>query len=478
MGISKNKHFLMIALTFLIISISFIRPLNIDEGYYIASAREVLEGKLLYKDFTFHQMPLTIYVYSLISDIGFWSLVLGRTLSVLMLSLSSLMLLSLVKNLSGVNSVILFLIFYFLNTFLIDWSVLIRIYALSILFLSLGVFCFHRYLEKKYNSLYLFLSVFAFSLLVFTKVTFVSSYSVLMLFIIWTVYKYDKKNIYKNIFIAFIASLIPVLIFLLIFGNYLEEFYFNVFSVNFITREYIDAPYVISLFKYLGFFLLPQHLILLAVILISGFKYTFFEKFLIVNIVCFTLIHLPSRMLMEYLSSITPLIILLCCLRYQKFSDKIITKIKSLSSKRVYACLVIIYILTAPFSIMHLKNLMEGKELLMNPIQMRTFEQKVNSLNGITILSSWEGYSIFSDKLPILKEQYGAAFISKYIDEKDLMKYNIAHKKKYENLIINSTPDIIVYDNSNSSHLDSLSNLINTNYKKAFEYKSVEVFVK
>ena len=97
MNILKNKHFLIIALTLLILGFSFIKPINIDEGYYIASAQEVLDGKLLYKDFIFHQMPVTIYVYSVISDFGFTSLILGRILSVSMISLSCLLLLSIVK---------------------------------------------------------------------------------------------------------------------------------------------------------------------------------------------------------------------------------------------------------------------------------------------------------------------------------------------------------------------------------------------
>ena len=94
--------------------------------------------------------------------------------------------------------------------------------------------------------------------------------------------------------------------------------------------------------------------------------------------------------------------------------------------------------------------------------------KKVNSLKGNTILSSWEGYSIFSDKIPILKEQYGASFINNYIDEKDIIKYNIAGQKDYKDLILSKTPDIIIYDNSNSAHLDSLVDLIDNNYKKSF----------
>lgn len=478
MSILKNNFLFITVFSIVVITYTFIRPVNIDEGYYIASAREVLDGKLPYKDIIFHQMPLTIYVYSMVSDLGYWSLVLGRALSVLMISLSFLLLLSIVKKLSGNNAVFIFFIFYFLNSFLIDWSVLIRIYALSIFLLSLGVFCFYRFLNTQYNYTYLLLSVFAFTLLVLTKVTFISSYFVLILFIILIVFKYDKKNIYKNVLITLITSAIPVIVFLLFFGKYLEEFYFNVFTVNFITKEHVDPPFVSGLLKYLSFFFLPQNLVLIAIIFISGFKYTLFEKFLILNIICFMLIHIPSRMLMEYLCSITPLLILLSCLRYQKFVDEMTVKFRSFSTKRIYAGLVLIYIISAPFSLIHLKNIIEGAELLMNPVQLYSFEKRINTIEGNTVLSSWEGYSIFSEKLPILKEQYGGAFINKYVGEKDILKYNLARQKDYENLIISKTPDIIIYDNSNSAHLDSLKDLICKNYNKAFEYKSVEVFSK
>lgn len=477
MDVLKNKYFLIIALSILALTYSIIRPVNIDEGYYIASAQEVLEGKLLYKDFIFHQMPLTIYIYSLISDHGYWSLIFGRILSVSFISISAVLLFSLLKRITGRKTSNIFIILFFLNSFFIDWSVLIRIYALSVLVLSFGVYSFYCFLENTQKSYHLFFSILAFTLLVFTKVTLVSSYITLIIFIKLFCIKYNR-NVLKLTLIFISASLIPVISFLFIFEKSLDEFYYSVFYFNYITKEYIDAPFTISLLKYIGFFLLPQNIILLTVILISGFKFTFFEKFLIANILCFTLIHIPSRMLMEYFCSINPLLILLSCLRYQKFADIVMTKWRVLSVKHIYTGLVILYLLSAPFGLIHLKNIIEGTELLMNPVELYSFEQKVNSLKGNTVLSSWEGYSIFSCKTPILKNQYGAAFINKYVSENDLKKYNIAEQKDYEKLLTEQTPDIIIYDNSNSAHMDNLKDIISRNYNKAFQCRSVEVFSK
>ena len=97
MSILKNNFLFITVFSIVVITYTFIRPVNIDEGYYIASARDVLNGKLPYIDTIFHQIPPTLYVYPLVSDLCYWRLVFVCALSVLMISLPFLLLLSILN---------------------------------------------------------------------------------------------------------------------------------------------------------------------------------------------------------------------------------------------------------------------------------------------------------------------------------------------------------------------------------------------
>lgn len=467
------KSKLLIILSLLILSVTLIRPVNIDEAYYLISAWEVINGKLLYKDFIFHQMPFTIYFYSLISDLGIWSLICGRMISALMISAACVIHLKLLKISSQSRSFGLFIFFYFLNSFFVDWAILIRIYALSVLLFSIGIYYFNKFINLNDSSKHLIISSLAFSLLVFTKISFIVSF---LTFLVFAAYISYKKNFLKNIKIILVTSVIPSLFFLLIFGKILNEFYFNLFEVNIITKVNIDSPFIPGLVKFIGFFFLPQNFLLFLIVLFSGFKFSFFEKFIIINIVGLVLVHVFTRMLPEYLSIVSPMLALLAIFRYNKFTDKVILKYKKLTVSHIKYAVIFLYFISIPFGIIHVKNLLEGTELLMNPVQLMDFEKRINSLSGRNILSSWEGYSFFSEKQPIYIDQYGSVFISQYLDKETIKKYNIAVRDDFKTMLENKIPDIVVYDNSNSAQLDGLKEIINHKYRKSFDYKSVEVY--
>jgi len=96
-----------------------------------------------------------------------------------------------------------------------------------------------------------------------------------------------------------------------LFGARLGYFYFNTFEINIVTRKFIDEPFLQGLIKFIGFFFIPQNFLLLIIIIISGYKYNVIERFLLLNIVIFVLVHILSRMHAEYLTSVSGLFILL-----------------------------------------------------------------------------------------------------------------------------------------------------------------------
>jgi hypothetical protein len=478
MNTDKSLRILYSLPVLFVLFVSVIRPVNYDEAYYLASGQEILNGNLPYIDFLFHQMPLSIFIYSPISGFGINSLFLGRFLSVVFLVVSFFIFRRVYIKYSSTKNELLFAALFFLNFFMIDWAVLVRIYALSVFLLSLAVFYYDKFRENEVKLIHLFLSGIFFSVLVYVKIIFIIN---LIIFIIFVFESFRAGNSRKKIFIfitVFSSVLIPALLFFAVFGRNLDSVFFNIFEVNIITKKYIDVSFTKSILKFAGTFLLPQNLVLLTVVVASGFKYSKFEKFLIINTGGFIFIHLFSRMLMEYVSSIIPLLILISVLRYEKFETRLLGKFKILTRKKIAAGTIAIYILFSPFSIEHIKHLIENRDLNLNLIQLTDIEERINSMQGLNILSSWEGYSIFSKKIPLMRQYYGSAFIDEYISTAERIKYRIAPKSEYEDLIMNRIPDIIVYDSSNNAHLGGLEKLIKHNYVQYFEYKTIVVYQK
>ncbi len=228
--------------------------------------------------------------------------------------------------------------------------------------------------------------------------------------------------------------------------------------------------------KLILFFLLPQNMLLLVMLIVSGFRYSLFEKFLTLNIAAYFLIHIPTQMLPEYLSNITPLFLLLVLLRYEKFEVSITQKFKS--SARVRLAIIILYIILIPFGIAHLKHILEDRPLMPNPIQIYSISKTINSLEGKTILSSWEGYPVFSNKTSVLKERYMPVFDQAIGDTARINKFKMTSPDESKKLILAKVPDVIVYDSEEPRVLQGLADLVNAEYKLAYRYKYLSVYKK
>ena len=298
--------------------ISLIRPLNYDEAYYLVSSSLLKSGNLPYTDFIFHQPPLILVPYILVSGSGFLMLMTGRVLSIIMLMLAFFIFRKiLVKFLIEDNKsgLLIFTISFFLNSFLIDWTVIVKSYSLSILILSLCLFYFQEIIEKANKRNVIFCSLF-FALLLLIKISFVL---VCMTYISFLLYRVIRKNIpFKVLIIGIITFLIPFFLFIIIYYNNLDLVKINLFDINFAMSEGYSTSS--NLLKPVLFFLLPQNLILLIIILFSGFKYILFEKFIILATVSFLIVHLFTQMLPEYFVPVIPLMALLAAMRFELFN--------------------------------------------------------------------------------------------------------------------------------------------------------------
>jgi hypothetical protein len=207
------------------------------------------------------------------------------------------------------------------------------------------------------------------------------------------------------------------------------------------------------------------------------FSFYNFDKmkfFLFLNIVFFLCISLETRLLMEYNASIVPLMIILAVFGFETLA----LKLKKLSAGRLAAFLLIFYCICSPLSISHIKQYISSGKLPLNPVEMYSFTEKINSLPGNTVLSGWEGLSAFSSKQTLHEQNYAISYVSDYIDKPTKEKFNLFIREDYKKLVDNADADIIIFDASNAAHLSGLDDNIRTNYKAAFEYKYITVFVK
>jgi hypothetical protein len=473
-----HRTFLYFTLAFFFVVIcSAFRPVNADEGYYMLSASKILQMQIPYIDFRFHHMPLMIYVYSLVSDFGYWSLVFGRLLSILFTFITAALIYKfLSRQISNTIVPRLFLVLYFCNAFFIDWAITVKIYSVSSMIFTLAVLTFFRVVEKEEVQENLFISALLFSLLLMTRIVFIANLLVFIAFGLLALNRVRSERKLKPILLMGGGMLLPILIFFLYFKNNLGVVYSNVIEEPSMIKSYLQLSYLTAIFKLLLYFLLPQNLLLLAIVLLSGFKCSLFEKFLAFNLIAYFVIHLPTQMLPEYLSNITPIFLMLVMLRYEKFEANIKKMLKYKPNLRF--AFIFLYLTFLPFGIAHIKHIIQNRPLMPNPLQLYGISSRINSLEGKTILSSWEGYPVFSNKISVFKERYLPVYDEVVGDTARINKFKLTSPDDSKKLIAAKIPDVIVYDSEEPRMLEGLSDMINNEYKKVYDFKYLTVYKK
>ncbi len=121
----------------------FLGDLNQDEGWYLYAARQVAEGEIPYKDFAYVQAPVMPYVYSLAAPlVSRWGLAAGR-LFTSFLGLAAAICAAVAaarmtpREKRGAVALLVFLLVQ-INVFQNYYSVVVKTYSLSQLFICAG----------------------------------------------------------------------------------------------------------------------------------------------------------------------------------------------------------------------------------------------------------------------------------------------------------------------------------------------------
>ncbi|MEO8512185.1 MAG: hypothetical protein ABI543_01365 [Ignavibacteria bacterium] len=468
----------------------FFRPINHDETYYLISAKSMFfEGKMPYLDFVFHQMPLMLFAYMPVCNFGIYSLFAGRILSCIFLIISYLILSKTFFKDSDSQSKFLFTVLFWLNIFLIDWAVTIKIYSLSILLFSSGIYYYFKFLQEPGKTKYLYPASLFFSLLLFTKIVFALNVLFIILFSVYIILRkrtsgvtgsaIDNKLFFgiSKVIMPFLVTLIlPAITFWIYLKPDLNKLYFDIYLIN---SMYLPLTRFSEDFKvFILFFIFPQNLIVSALSFFSFKELMPATTFILINYVLFFSLHLFSRMLTEYHVTFLPLLIVLSVMGYRKLIAERRFPFGKFTPKNALYIILILYIVTSPLSIYHFKQYLFNGKLPPNPVELSYFVNELNGLKGKTVLSSWEGLTAFSNKETIYKENYAVSYIYDFIDPDTKNKYGLISTIDYRRLVTESIPDIIVLDATDNAFLSGMETIIESNYRISFVYKFITVYSK
>ncbi len=237
---------------FVLFLAAYFRLIDADEGYYLLAARLVSEGKVLYSDFFYTQMPLLPYIYALWGKIFGLSWFGARMLNAVTTLCIALLTVGIVRQYvkqyvadrnHQVQIILTTFIIFLGSNFVLNWFVVVKTYAFSIFFVMLAI-----WIVEVYARSYLFRSLFfagiALGLSIQSRLFFCVLIPVFVAYIIYfdRVSKKEKSLLLQQsvFFLGLTIALAPCLYWIVV--NARDQFFFGNFGYHQIRSDY-------SLFK-------------------------------------------------------------------------------------------------------------------------------------------------------------------------------------------------------------------------------------
>ncbi len=121
-----------------------------DEGFYLSAAQEVANGRQLYSDFFYPQMPYLPYIFSVFSGHGFATLYLSRMLSVLAGVLTTVLLYLILLRFTDNRRVInILLAVYIFSGLVLTWHSVAKTYGMTDFLLMAAMYLVIRFRESE-----------------------------------------------------------------------------------------------------------------------------------------------------------------------------------------------------------------------------------------------------------------------------------------------------------------------------------------
>jgi hypothetical protein len=256
--------FLIVIQVCLLSFFAFNRLVDGDEGFYLSAAREVAQGKTLYSDFFYPQMPYLPHIFALFSGQGFTTLYMTRMASVAAALLTTLLFYLILMRLRVQRRIVnIMLAMYVFSGLVISWHSVAKTFAWTDLFLMTAFYFLIRFIDSK-KLLYLALVGASISLAINTRLVLLPL-AVLFLLPIMVKSAGEQLKRLASYSIPLIVFSIPAL---MLFVSDIDRFLFDNLGFHFIRNPGIEFPYTLFQRLYVAGKLLvnPQVFILMLAV--------------------------------------------------------------------------------------------------------------------------------------------------------------------------------------------------------------------
>jgi 4-amino-4-deoxy-L-arabinose transferase-like glycosyltransferase len=458
MSIEKTLVLLCI-LFFIFQSLFFLFYGNIhaDELSYLYAVKMVLEGKILYKDFFYIQLPLLPYLYGFFLKFFGVSLLTGRMVSIIFSTGTVILSISIAKRIGGWKVSVLCALLLCLNPFQTFFSTIIRVYSPATFFLVLSIF----FLTTKINPvLRNILAIISLCSSVECRLTVLPAFIPLLAYIYFFDYCDSKGKKDKVIFTILIAPLIASIIFFVVtllpfalLAGFYEFLYQNLIYHLRIEMPNFGAYIVqkslaISTFFKEYFFISTLLVPCIAFYWMNWRRYKFvlqnrkngIEACMWIIIFLITMLHLTAKYLQhDYQVVIFPLACIVTALGVKKIHDQVESQNLRLGLILIFLCGVLI----TPVSYgRDLAMKVDGKSPIAYAREMGNYVRSITDKDDLILSSDTPLLAIEANR-HLLK---GFENMEYYPDWSTKMceKYNLVNDEILERYINNRIPKLII----------------------------------
>ena len=460
--------------------VAFHRLIARDEGFYNIASKLVMEGRAVYQDFFYPQMPLLPSIYALWFKFFGATWESSRIFTAILAIFLGLLLVHLVKTKFGATLAILSLFLYATNNYVLAYLTVTKTYTLSIFFLFLSFYLLILKPDKIWSTLF---AGVAFSLSIQVRLFFAG---LLPIFLIYFLLNKNSLNIkLKNILYFCIGGFVVSVPSLVLALKDFDLFYFNNLGYHLNRAEMSLDEVVENKTKILttiaglrqGVAFDAFHFPILNLLVFISFIYFLLKKkiifldFLIFSGL-FLLNILPSPTYIQYFVTLVPFAIFSLARLLNQFKNFklqiILIFIIVLSYGYNFKSEVIKYTKSG-VGVIGIMNQKEAKEWsLENIIEINNFiDLKIP--NNEQIFTFWPGYLLHSSAYPLSKAENHYAFhAAKNLPVELQEKYKIISDKEIRNLIKEQKIKYL-FLTQNSIEKRNLKNLLNnSNYCPAY----------
>ncbi|MFH2048573.1 MAG: hypothetical protein ABIJ12_03915, partial [bacterium] len=456
--LKRSTIYLILSHFIIVLIFAFTRLVDGDEGFYLIAAQEVWNGRTLYLDFFYPQMPYLPYFFSLISGHGFTTLFIARLIGAVFSLFTIILFTRIVCKITVNNSVRTALLFlYAFNALIIIWHPTAKTYMFTDFFLMFSFLSFLYYLQTKSTKM-----LIATAISIALAVNFRSVFAPLIIFYAVLFFFNSNTNKIKNI-TTFLISVIVVsipTIYLMILSP--DHFFFDNFGFHTMRADWMTigdglANRLITIGKII---VNPQIVVILLVLIsyqlckrksvdknISNFKwYQSPSKLAGIMAVIITFIYLlPKPILQQYFLQVIPFALFASIKGLEFFFSESKMKFWNKSRNSITKTAFTVYILgILPYIFVFILGVREqdGSQNLRNMHQMCSYIQKESTSK--LILAEWPAIPLLAEVSNLDGLEFLGFEFPLPLTPEESRKYHLALDNEIRDNIVKHKPDFII----------------------------------